>query len=362
MKFYTLFVLIFLTLSACAEITDDKENIYMAGIYWEGNLRKACYWVNGLQKKLDTPIGAGSDSMARAIAVKNGKVYTAGIFSVRNPPLTYNACFWVNRERKDLAVPEGVAYSVARDIAVSETKVYVAGYYYSDDNYTRRSDSTVACYWINGERIDMPEIGSEAYAIAVRNDKVYMTGVYSVYKDGYVVHKPCLWINGEKTDLDTPSGSNDYVFDICLSDDKTYIVGIINQTPQSCYWVDGVRTDLSIADNYYIISAPAIAVSKGKVYTAGAYYSNSGKDKGYYSVDETIIPLNVPDETNDIDVNDLTIIAGKVYTVGHYYVGAWATCGAGFHGFHTACYWIDGIKTDLSPEMEIYAITTADRD
>lgn len=362
MKYHPFFILMLLTLSACPERTDDMEKldsrIYMAGSYREGNTQKACYWVNGKRINLDTPIGL--DSQADSIVVKGGTVYVAGTYSDWNLlSLNYTACCWVNGKRTDLAVPEGVGYATANDIAVLETKVYIAGYYFSDDNYGVDSDSTVACYWINGERIDMVETGSRAYAIAVRNDTVYMTGVY---QDGYM-SKSCLWINGERTELDAPP--DDYISytRIYLLDDKVCMAGIIynGDQAQACFWVDGMRTDLSIADIYHFeLSVPAIAVSNGKLYTVGKYYSNSGKEKGYYSVDETVIPLNVPDDTTYVYVNDLAVLDGRVYTVGHYYIGGWASDGAGFHGYHAACYWVDGIKTDLSSEIEVYTITIAD--
>lgn len=374
-------MLIIFALSACHEVTDGWGNldsrIYMAGVYWEDNTKKACYWVNGKQVNLDTP--AGFDSHAMAITVINGTVYIAGTYTDRNNLSANNtACFWINGIKTDLIVPEGVGYAVASDIVVSNKNIYIAGYYFTDGNYSYDSDSVVACYWKNGERIDMIEKGSSASAIAIQNDTVYLAGEYRVacFAGEYYVGnntKPCYWINGKKIYLDIPPESGDaYINDIYLSEGKIYVFGnvSINFRTQSCYWIDGVRTDVSLyfADAYESdVSAvvSTIAVFNDKIYKSGTYtikISSSFRERGFYSVDGTITPLSVPDETNYIYVRDIAVLDGKVYIVGHYYIGGWATGGLGFHGDQAACYWIDGIRTDISSDIEIYTITIADKD
>jgi hypothetical protein len=110
----------------------------------------------------------------------------------------------------------------------------------------------------------------------------------------------------------------------------------------ACYWKDGVKTDLPAGLNYS--SAQAIAVSGGSIYIAG-YYDN---DKGtQYAVGPKNIACYWKDGvktdlyTNGAErseANAIAVSGGSVYIAGHYN--------------DNACYWKDGVKIDLPVESD----------
>jgi hypothetical protein len=345
-KLYIVTISVFFV--TCPQISSESENldarIYMAGYYLDGNTRKACYWSKGLQINLDIP--EVKDSLARAIAVSDNIVYVAGGYYYGEDP-DYTACYWINGKRIVLEIPERGISGYANAIAISKSKVYVAGYYYFN---TYDKKDRIACYWIDGERIDMTESGSAAYSITIQDDIVYMAGEYMPDSD----IKPCYWVDGEKKDIDSIENYNTRATGIALSDGNVYVSGTDGN--KACYWINGVRTDISIADAHSLYIS-SIAIENGNVFMAGKYYNHTiQKEKGFYSVNKTVKYL-APNTANYFYIDDLTVLNGKVYIVGHYYIGAWATGNAGFSGYHSACYWLNGVNNDISSKIGILAIT-----
>ena len=153
----------------------------------------------------------------------------------------------------------------------------------------------------------------------------------------------CYWVNGVKTDLSVPNGKTGMLADIAVSGGKVYVAGYIiqNSDGAACYWVDGIRTDLPVpsgAGNEFGATGEAfgIAVSGGKVYVAGLYYQGNA-DTACYWVDGIRI-LPVPNGATGTAYG-IAVSGSKVYVTGVYYnrnsIGS------------TACYWVDEVRTDL---------------
>ena len=99
------------------------------------------------------------------------------------------------------------------------------------------------------------------------------------------------------------------------------------------YWVNGARTDLTAGVEG---SVDAIAVSGGRVYAAGSHNYTA-----CYWVDGIRTELPVPTSRGKPNLSKASAIAvsgGKIYVAG--YVGI-------FHDYETNCYWVDGVRTDL---------------
>ena len=123
---------------------------------------------------------------------------------------------------------------------------------------------------------------------------------------------------------------------------RIYVAGVYDNKGYSpnttCYWVDGVIMELpNPSEDGTSESTSDIAVSGGKVYVAGYYnsgtiFNKESIDKACYWVDGIRTDLPVPSQargtTSGIAVSD-----GKVYVAGN--------------SGNTACYWVDRVRTDL---------------
>jgi hypothetical protein len=130
------------------------------------------------------------------------------------------ACYWVNNERIDLTTPDISKYAVIRHVIVENGQIYTAGYY--EDNGGKR----IPCYWINSERTDLliPELSSRAnaYDFLIKDCQVYMAGCY-IDSDGNQI--PCYWINEKRIDLTSPELSRAIATNILVQDGKVYAGG-----------------------------------------------------------------------------------------------------------------------------------------
>jgi hypothetical protein len=137
--------------------------------------------------------------MARSIAVSNGKVYIAGRY---NDGAYNKACYWINGVKTDLQA--GVA-SRATSIAVDDGKVYVTGFYY-DRGTEDAPAGNYGCYWVDGARTNLEDAYingavnefDDTLPIAVYRGKVYVVG-WS--KGSMATPAACIWVNGAKREL-----------------------------------------------------------------------------------------------------------------------------------------------------------------
>jgi len=255
-------------------------DVYISGIY--GNM--ACYWTNGEHADLPIPPRDNLNSSTSCIAVRsNGDVYITGSYGLFTSGGSYVACYWINGMRINLSFPSESRFPEANSIAVaSNGDVYIAGGY---------GDAAVntACYWKNGLRIDLPVPAKITYAEA---NSVVMSASGDVYiAGGYYDGKaavPCYWKNEVRTNLPVAGTSASYARDIAVAPNgdvyvvsNIYIAGI-NDDKRAYYWKNGVRTYLPVPAGTRNARAYDIAVTRnGDVYVAG-YYGNINTSTACY--------------------------------------------------------------------------------
>lgn len=151
--------------------------------------------------------------------ITGGNIYVAGFVSDGAGNTT--ACYWKNGERVDLGPGE------LEDLVVVDGVVYSVGWTYGGSSY----------YWVGNESFKLEGSAAEAYAIAVHEGDVYTTGRSS---------GACYWKNTKKTSL---SGGDSSGYGISVSDDGDVFVGGYYQNNHHyvipAKWKNGNRSNLS---------------------------------------------------------------------------------------------------------------------
>jgi len=351
----TIAVLAAVMFISCPQEPEDSGNpkdptVNLCTVYNTGD-----YYVNGTKKgSLDIPAGTQFSFNRLSCFIRGGKVYVWER-NVGSEKITY----WVDGVRKDITAPAGYNYINWNSFTVSDSKVYVLGNY-------RNSSTTTYSYWVDGVRkdLDIPNgyTGRDIYSFTVSNGKVYAAGSYSSYTTDeygynnvdYDHRKACYWVNGVRTDLSVPAGYEDsQANNIIVSDGKVYVSGSYSnyrtdedgysyEDKKACYWVDGVRKDLDIPAGTQRSEA-GITVSGGRVYAAGQYgnFDNTYMFKACYWVDGVRTDLSVPAGTEFSQAGYITVLGGKVYIRGNGFTSFTNT------GTQKHFYWVDGVRTDL---------------
>ena len=279
--------------------------IYIGGSYTDSGVEKACYWVDGERYELN------GTSVENIIAVGN-TMYAAGYYDEDG---VLKACYWINQTRHDLSGLRIEGFYDYGQISVDSGNVYIVGVYDGNGN----EDNAKVTYWVNGIRREPPADGimSDVYAA---NGSVYIVGSYD---DGGTL-KPCYWINGSRLELpNIAAGSPDWIGGTIIVKDNKIYVSCNFDFEYSSYWIDGVQqkvlTDAIIA----------FAVSGGDVYMAGS--------SGVYKNSEIIIYQEYDNRMTFPPFHTMFAVSrGKVYTCGsesEYINGGYV---------YNACYWVDG--------------------
>ena len=313
---------------------------YLTGWYRNDNYDTFVYTlVNDAQTVLSPPAG-GSDAYPKAMAVSGGKTYVSGGYFDTDG--WARACYWVNGSATKLEVPdrsivEGPDYS--ESILVSGGKIYVAGSYNNNDY------RNAPCYWVDGvlTTLTLPAGASEgaAASIAVLDGKIYAVG-YHANSSG--TSTPGYWLDGSFVQLPLPEGASfrsSETMNIAISDNKVYVMGTYFQDSRysPCVWIDGTRNELVSAGSAALGSvAQSMTIAGGKVYVSGySIPENRNYRKGCYWVDGVRTDLSVPDGTWS-EAASIGVISGKVYVGGEHYTDV--------REKHP-CYWVDGVRTGL---------------
>jgi hypothetical protein len=295
-----LFFCLFCTALSNAQTT-PQPYVYVAGSFMDGNIEKACYWVNA--ERRDLPNG----TRTVAITVVDGKVYVAGYTTTialnRANETIHRICYWVDGvqfilnpnyngyrqeyEVQDISVINGQVYLVGRysDSWSSGWKSY---YWVGDTGYNLNSESTgilgiadeegvpyfVGSTWYSayGQRINLNSI---ARSIAVVDGDVFIPGTFSSQDR----RRPCYWLNGTRNDLPIHNNANNfnyYARSVAIVDRLIYVAGGYTSTSDSnfskgCYWIGRERKEL-IEDG---VNVTGMAVSEGKVYLSGTFLQGS---------------------------------------------------------------------------------------
>jgi len=216
-----------------------------------------------------------------------------------------SACYWQNGARVNLPGTSGEATA----ITVYNDTVYCAGMY--------NAGNTVACYWVSTSRYDLMD--GVANSIAVTPENIYVGGARGS-QGGY-------WVNNDAGFVQLSQGVGE-IKDISLAGGNVFAAGV-DEEPLLAYWVNGTRTVLESGSNRTLTG---IYVSGGNVYISG--YSTSPQRAFYYK-NNTKYNL----ETSiDSFARDIVVVGDDVYVAGYYTIGS----------DNFACYWRNGVRVDMT--------------
>lgn len=232
---------------ATAIFIANETDIYMAGYETNPNTQqtRAIFWVNGFKKYIDDE---QTISSANAITVDNNILYIAG--TQFNDSKT-KAVYWKNQVVNYLPiVGEGtnneVAFSQeAKAIVVKNSKVYVAGTASFGNPSTGAPTINNAVYWKNNLAIKITNFQSSANTIQV--DDIDVTGYDNVYTAGYEYRNgnptAAIWQNLSKLSFES-SSVNSTIYSIFKTDKYFYKVGFHDSVKASSWSTDDTRKAL----------------------------------------------------------------------------------------------------------------------
>lgn len=234
-------------------------SVYVAGEYYpasHGGDSAPCYWKDGVLYALDHP--GDKYAAAKAIAVLNGEVYTAGSYTLDGYDLY--ACYWKGSAKTDLSVPAGKNRSEANSIALSGGSIHVAGSY--STNYIE-ADSKGA-YWKDGARTDVVATGASktwVSSLSLDGGTAYLAG-FGETGDGSKI--ACVWKGSEEIALSAQDRT--YTNAIALLGGRAYCAGQVSNGLTgadmkyvACVWEAGVRRNLETS-----VSSDTEAIALGE--------------------------------------------------------------------------------------------------
>lgn len=296
---------------------DPDYDVYVGGMYHNGQNQQACYWKNGVLNPVELE---NNNSFAYDISVDGQDVYLVG--QMLNKP-----CIWKNGKRQDLNDSGWLGY--ATKTIVEKNLIYTIGRIKPNQQtyYT-------PVLWIIDQNLQIQEILLENSAILNQSANslgfigtdLYITGMYQ--------QNPCYWkwSNGvlEKQFIATHFGSATGVEEY---NGNTYFFGSYdvnsNNNYEWGYWLNGQFELLNLSSQLpdYTLFKSTFSPN-GKIYSVGhsffpnnaATYANFWDDIG--SVGQ---PLAAEEsETSDIELNGNDI----------YISGTW---------FNISCVWKNGV-------------------
>lgn len=237
------------------------EQVYLSGSsYLNGSNAAAFYWAGDDFHALTEHQGSNIvGNSGNDIVVDGGDVYVAGVLNTHRN--VYNALYWKNGLPVFLTHEEGTDFYSAHGsaLAVHNGAVHVAG---------DRNGSPV--WWKEGEAIVLDASGL-ANSIAVSEQGSVFVGGVAFTDNG---ERACYWKDGTKIEL----GNEEYkseAFAIAVEGEDVYVAGYEARPRSSgsgrvrvaCYWKNGVVVDLG--DGSYPTQAYGLAVVEGQVFAVG---------------------------------------------------------------------------------------------
>lgn len=146
----------------------------------------AALWKNGVLTKL----GEGYGFSAYGIAQTGNDTYVVGEGNINGPSGQRSALLWKNGTQQALENPVGQLGASANAVALTDSKICVAGY-----TYAGQTESMRAVVWIDGKSTVLSQIESKAHSVAVKGNTVYICG----YEKSGAKYVAMMWkITGDK--------------------------------------------------------------------------------------------------------------------------------------------------------------------
>jgi hypothetical protein len=208
-------------------IVSRDNNLF--GVWIEG-----AHWIfnkNGASQQI---IDSAYDYAPMALAVSGDDVYISGYSSDPPSSPTYSppqhAQYWKN----GVLIFREVEASNGLSIVVNDNDVFMAGH-----RYTSGQHSGIACYWKNGERVDLTSDDQIAVARSV-----FVTDGH-IYVAGMLDDQAVYWKDGEVIAL-TTSGTNSMANSIVVQGTDVHVAGYENGHP--AYWKNNVKQNIENHD------------------------------------------------------------------------------------------------------------------
>jgi hypothetical protein len=326
---FPLFVILLLVSASCkkssvnAHVPPNTDTIpaaqWQAGtdVYFVGMRNGAAtIWDNGVPTAINFPSGYSGN--INSVAVNGMDVYVVG---AQNGQL---ACYWKNGVFAPLSNGASNAYA----ISVSNNDVYISGF--APDSIGAHT----ACYWKNGAVKFMPEYSnnstSEANGITVSGSDVYLAGFINDYHAGALI--ACYWKNGVLTKISSNTVSS-AAFGAAVMGSDVYVVGY-EYGKGATLWKNGVASVLPGATGNS--AATAIKVSGQDIYVAGLV---DGKAVYWKDGVENVLK-GVPANVNFVDI----ALSGTDVYVASGYVDDSAT---------TSIFWKNGTAASFDKARDV---------
>jgi hypothetical protein len=165
-----------------------------------------------------------------ALALLGNDMYISGCSSYHDgtkpdSPTEQHAQCWKNSQ----LIFREIEQSNALSIFIHHNDVYMAGY---SENIV--SPGNNACYWKNGQRVNLPGVHALAKSVFVTDSHVYASGVI----DGQAVY----WKDGVATTL-TDGGQSSMAHSIFVQGADVHVAG--NEHGYPAYWKNDVKQDIA---------------------------------------------------------------------------------------------------------------------
>ncbi|MBL4939027.1 MAG: hypothetical protein JKY16_01865 [Lutibacter sp.] len=214
-----------------------------------------CYWKNGVKKDLDVP--EKMSGYVKAISGFGKDFYIVGFLTSASEVIEnkFEACYWKNGKLTHLN-PSPYTYSIASKVNIDKGIIYIAGRLDDTKNeclsiwqdFTRMDYLTTPnrylgksfiITWESADYIAFSyEKGLARHKISINSMRVLNGNIYVVGKQ----HKTaCYWLNGDIIEL-SEIDKNINLIDITIIDKKLIIAGTYEKS--ICIWENGVKREI----------------------------------------------------------------------------------------------------------------------
>ncbi|GAA4325770.1 hypothetical protein GCM10023149_28310 [Mucilaginibacter gynuensis] len=320
-----------------AKTLNTTVDVYVTGLFSNNGVGRqyARYFIN-----TGSPVtlpSSTADAQPTGIKIVGNDVYICGYESSFSAP--WQPRYWKNGVIVNLpAIPNSTA-NVVNSIFISGTDVYVVG----TATVTPPGGSAMsrAVIWKNGVSTIIGSSSYKTYAtdVTVAGSDVYIAGSKQL-PTGY--NTGIYWKNGVEYALS--SGNNVAVARIAVVGTDTYIAGV---GPNTLYfWKNGVIVPLSGGPTNGGQSSPGLAVSGADVYVSCVGFNSTAPYSSIYIWKNTGSPVSTISSSATNGNVDSTPGNLAVSSAGDIYF-------SGRDQF-LACYWKNGVKTNLTSGTYTY--------
>jgi hypothetical protein len=227
------------TSSRVGSLSVDGSTVLIGGSkFFSASPSQTLVWRNGTEDILD---GVFGNPM---IASSNDKLFGVWL----------DTTGWVFHKNGISHAMVDTAYDFApMAMTVFNDDVYISGFSSGPSSSPMASTPQHAQYWKNSQLIFRENEDSNGLSIFIHQGNVYMAGV--VYPLGGLTSVACYWKNGQRVDL-TDGGGISIARSVFVTDDHVYVAGMMDG--QAVYWKDGEVTALtatgtsSIANSIFV--------------------------------------------------------------------------------------------------------------